>query len=238
MMNIASQNALAVQMMSSGSYKEAIPLLTSALKTLRNEMAENVGTNSIGYERESHYKSVEMSITRMSSPATWSSADSQLSTLGMFTILDRFFLIDEKSFQHHASSESVTNHVVAVLLYNIALAFHLHGSRSEDRRQALRKALHYYDLAQKAAVTASDGMVSVQGDEVMLQLACCNNKGHIYSLLFQKDEAYRCLDWMREVVAVARPHIECEDFCSVVTDLVLTVTLFGHKDSLCAAPCA
>mmetsp|Transcript_5196 Transcript_5196/g.10687 ORF Transcript_5196/g.10687 Transcript_5196/m.10687 type:complete len:245 (-) Transcript_5196:183-917(-) len=74
-----------------------------------------------------------------------------------------------------------------IVLFNLALAYHQHGSRTNCQLQ-LQKALRLYELAYTVHIKEDLTLT------VMQALAIVNNLGHLHALLGNKESSQKCFD--------------------------------------------
>jgi hypothetical protein len=94
-----------------------------------------------------------------------------------------------------------------VMIYNLALTYHLTGQRDENS-YVLGKALRLYNIA-SGMLTDISGDVSAGAVEKikMLHLAIYNNMGNIYASFYYHKELHMCATRMKQILELNTIHI-------------------------------
>jgi hypothetical protein len=94
-----------------------------------------------------------------------------------FSLFDQVFVI-ESTDEKVLSSEMNRNRTLVVVLYNMALAYHLMGTRdANDQKKNLKRSIRYYKMAMEVLRRNKD-----IDEKKLMFLAISNNMGNIYSL--------------------------------------------------------
>lgn len=230
---IVQLNARAVQLMNTGSTVAAIHSLIAALHRLRSHVDNgHIEDTQERQPQQNESQDEDFAVA----PVVELVADGEvpLSAVGVFTLVSRPFFLNERFGQLEVIAGK-PNVVAAVLLYNLALAHHLVGSMRANPQARFARALMYYDLAHKAI--GSRGSSSECA--TLLRLACINNKGHIHSQLFKKEESLKCLTSLESAVAESSALIgESTSLTEIFRYFILTVNLFQGRDCFSTAPSA
>jgi hypothetical protein len=112
-----------------------------------------------------------------------------------FSLFDQVFVI-ESTDEKVLSSEMNRNRTLVVVLYNMALAYHLMGTRdANDQKKNLKRSIRYYKMAMEVLRRNKD-----IDEKKLMFLAISNNMGNIYSHVFETTRAQSCLESMASVL--------------------------------------
>jgi hypothetical protein len=110
-----------------------------------------------------------------------------------FSLFDRALVIDNAKLAA-ACSIGGQDCITAVVLFNVALAFHLQGRRNICLQQtSFKKALQLYKMAFEIMERWLDFVDSDEEVNLLVYLAVINNIGHIHSHFCEGREAQHCL---------------------------------------------
>jgi hypothetical protein len=216
-----------VDLMRDGSSRRALTLFRCALQRL----LEGEKTNAPQGGKESSASLLVRSVSSREVTCT-----SKLSPLNYreqqaFCLYDRAFVIksaDEKVM----FSETNRSRTLVVVLYNMALTYHLMGVRdANNQKKNLKRSMRYYRMAMQVLGRNSD-----IDRKKILYLAVSNNMGNIYAHLFETTRAQICLDRMASTLEALYSDTS-SDMGDVYSFFHLNVViLFGQKEP--AAPAA
>ncbi|GKY91474.1 hypothetical protein MPSEU_000119700 [Mayamaea pseudoterrestris] len=91
--------------------------------------------------------------------------------------------------------------VAAVILYNLALCFHVHGISRAASESYFSKALQLYQTALGLLEEMASVSQTLVDKDSLLMLALYNNIGHIYSCDHKTAETQACLDIIQSILA-------------------------------------
>ena len=175
-------NALAVDMMHRGSFKESIVVLNENLEGLCGLLRCCSG------DRTSSRKVRDFIIISEQIKHFSNTYDDALVSLFCcpFQVLG-----DRESLVH-----SIANRfrLASALIYNLGLSHHLCGLQGSDTTQNLLKALDLY----RRAAEVLDRIPHLTKYDVCCKLACVANSGHVHSSLADSNAAHSCLLWLEE----------------------------------------
>jgi hypothetical protein len=112
-----------------------------------------------------------------------------------FSLFDQAFVI-ESTDEKLLTSRMNRNRSLVVVLYNMALTYHLMGIRdANDQKKNLKHSMRYYQMAMEVLRRNKD----IDQKKLMF-LAVSNNMGNIHSHAFETTRAQSCLDLMASVL--------------------------------------
>jgi ribosomal protein L20 len=122
---------------------------------------------------------------------------------------------------------------LVIVLYNMALTYHLMGVRDANgEKKNLKRSMRYYRMA----MDILGRNINIDRKKIM-SLAVSNNMGNIYSHLFDSNKAQICLDRMAVALEAIYDSDTPEDMGDAYSFFHLNVViLFGQKEP--AAPAA
>jgi hypothetical protein len=225
--SILDINRKGVDLMREGSSRQAVTLFRCALQRLLDG-----GTNNA--PQEGKESSASLLVRSVSTREV--ACMSKLSSLNYieqqaFSLYDRAFVIksaDEKVL----FSETNRSRTLVVVLYNMALTYHLMGVRdANDQKKNMKRSMHYYRMAMELLRRNSD-----IDQKKILYLAVSNNMGNIYAHLFETTRAQICLDRMASTLETLYSDTPVNMGDSYSFFHLNVVILFGQKEP--AAPAA
>ena len=211
---IRDLNCQAIHLLTEGHFQRANAALGSALEQLRATAASSA--------RPSCRLDKEQGLSFLySTPLTTNCYDC---IQGEFIFYDKAFLLDDLQRScYMLNFDRQLEIATSVVLYNMAVTYHLHGVlRGES--SALQRAAHLYDLCTQAVEESTIDYAPVVQK---LLLAAFNNMGHINSLFFERERVSSC----KGTVAVIMSGL---DLCYLSADEVdfFHLSLFVCSDSL------
>jgi hypothetical protein len=185
--SILDINKNGVDLMRDGSSRQALTLFRCALQRLVEDRKNNAPQDEIESGASFMVRSVSSrEVTCMSKLSSPNCREQHA-----FSLFDKAFVIksaDEKVL----SSEMYRNRTLVVVLYNMALTYHLMGIRdANDQKKNLKRSMRYYRMAMEVLERNND----IDRKKIM-SLAVSNNMGNIYSHLFETTKAQICLERM------------------------------------------
>ena len=242
---ISSINFEAVELLRRGSFHEAAQLLASGLKSLRGAIRNDSFTGDTGEgaaAEQGHQEPISPTTVKICQDEEDGGNDQASSHLalheGPFELFDRAFV-----FQHDGVSEVLIGkspenlkRMMSVLLYNMAVAYHLRGTRrGEVSQKHLKTSAKMYKMALQLIDDFEDG--PVPGD-LLIYMACLNNLGCVSGTFFEIDEVTAALQGVRTILEDCQfktSQLDSEDFFHFsVTALIYD----GCYGGMMAAPAA
>ena len=226
--SILDINRNGVDLMRDGSSRQALTLFRCALQRLLE------GGKNNGAPQDEKESSASLLVRSVSSREL--TCMSKLSSLNYreqqaFSLYDRAFIIksaDEKVLL----SETNRSRTLVVVLYNMALTYHLMGVRdANDQKKNLKRSMRYYRMAMEVLGRNND-----IDRKKILYLAVSNNMGNIYAHLFETTRAQICLDRMASTLEALYSDIPSDMGDAYSFFHLNVVILFGQKEP--AAPAA
>jgi tetratricopeptide (TPR) repeat protein len=218
--SILVSNLKAIELLSAGSYRAAITAFGSMLRILIQQVS--------GESDDTKDDTPDLAIKPVSCEAlAWSSpARSSLKD-------DTFKFYDKAIHILGADVNSVLtarkhNKVSVIVLYNMALAFHLMAAHSAtDKYSHLNTALNLYKMALNVNKKSD-----VHGIDNFLSMAILNNMCSIHAHSFNMEHMQGCLESLKECLDIFR------DSCELADDGVelfhMNVIIFYGKNALTA----
>lgn len=213
--------------MRDGCSRQALTLFRCALQRLLQCVKNKVPED----EQESDAFLLVRSVSSRKVPCM-----SKLSSLNYgdqqaFSLYDRAFTI-KSADENVLFSETNRNRTLVVVLYNMALTYHLMGIRdANDQKKNLKRSMRYYRMAME--VLARNNNID---RKKIMYLAVSNNMGNIYAHLFETTRAQLCLDRMASTLEALYSDT-ANDMGDAYSFFHLNVViLFGQKEP--AAPAA
>lgn len=164
-----------------GSYDMAIKLLRTTMQRLREVMDDSDNMEAFDIDFcPVQMNTQDASIFRDASPSN------------MFTIYSNAF-----TTQTCGSVDGKPPvELILVLIFNLALVYHIRGLRHPTAPQTdLRAALHYYKLG-LTIVQQHTRLCADSSIFYLISLALLNNAGHVFFHFFKMEEAKQCRDHM------------------------------------------
>lgn len=184
----------AVEMLRESNYDASINSLRCALDDLSSSVPRDLASNGRGCEAlKIEAAPLRLQNNRASLPEACRSEQSA----GLLMIYSCLFQFPEGTFDELLSCPENVSRATAVVVYNLALAFHLRGLSGLDQEKNLRSALKLYKVA--------FGTLFDQGGchsdfEKIISLAILNNKGHIHWELFEMESVKDCMNWIKSLL--------------------------------------
>jgi len=194
---VLAMNQRAACLMRLGSYGQAVSLLKEALRTIKAELLSSPSSSDQDDEAQPMEEDeVMMSVQAVciQQASAWGKicADSTNSSgcgiaSASYGVIDRAFIaILESEVDDEVLPPSVPEHVTRILIYNMALVYHIQGLRGALRDQNYRQALALYDAASHIHFEGRSK------SDCLVQLAIVNNKAHIHQSYCRSTEAQLC----------------------------------------------
>lgn len=186
-------NNKAVSFIQQDSYSEALFYLKGALRLVKGGLDQ---TTRAEEDQDDEYTTVAQGegVTVQSVLVNQrTDASSRVSSSNMY---DRAFLLSGASEEEIYSSRANMNRTSCVVLYNMALVYHLSGTKGNKQDQNYRNALRLYSMGSRIL---SDGAMTYSSD-YLLSLALVNNQGHIHANYFRNNEAQACFSRMYTIL--------------------------------------
>jgi hypothetical protein len=191
----ANQDAIVA--MQSGNETGAIELLRQTLRGIQQRTTEDTTTDAgaddedTGSCDEQRQGAAQPLCYHINSHAT-RGCDDNSSPGGFFYLYNRAFSvsINVDNAATLTPREELEAHTMltTVVLFNMALSFHRQGvSIATNSSMNLGRALRVYSMIPNLHEGSTGVCVPV-----LLRLALWNNMGHLYSRLFEEDEAFHC----------------------------------------------
>lgn len=192
-------NAVNALICSGNNYEEAALLLREALRLIEMPDEESLFPCSTPDDEHTTHKSLlatfPVHLSQQSDHQT-SSSPSYYGDQSSFFIFDRAFLIvpqinlkDDKQAVTLLSQEQRIR-ISTILLFNLALCFHLQGMKNAKvRDRCFREANTFYLMSYGLVEPTSSHQT-----DILLQLALLNNRGAICCCVQDIQEAQQCLD--------------------------------------------
>jgi hypothetical protein len=213
---ILVSNRNAVEMLASGSYRDAVSAFLSTLQMLLPQISEEPRVFE-GVLDGSPEIAVELVFCQTSESAR---ARSNMEDI-TFEFYDKAFRIIGTEDSSSFNSVRKENQAYVTFLYNMALSYHLMAMHSaSDRHANLKKAIKLYEMAFEITVEKCD-LPSIDNFFVM---AILNNMGSIYAHLLDTENMHHCLEGLMRVLDF--PLYGCELARDNVEQFSLNVTLF------------
>lgn len=211
---IIALNAKAVARLSEGQYQDATMLLGRALRRIKERMLDTDPKSEDEDETEEEEMDAEDFVLKSCPVGFDMATDSSISLYNRAFVLSG---IDNETIFSTRNEATVSG----VLLFNMALCYHLQGIRGLGDHQKLEKALQFYEAA--AAIMGLNH--NLCGADRLIYLAIYNNKAHIFSVLCCEEDAQRCLSWLKE--SLEGSEVEGDNLlCNDLVDIHLNVALF------------
>ena len=183
---IISKNNLAVVMIEEGAYDEASSKLCTLFQAYQHYSDEND-------EEECYKASLSLDQCMTKGHPMSSSVDPDFP----------FMYSDGIRIPAEAAATGIPRHDLAsIVLFNLALAYHLSAMDSMDPGSDLRKALHVYELVYTMQQENKENFLS----NLMFVLSILNNIGIIYQWRNEDDIAARCFDKLLSVLMLLSNH--------------------------------
>lgn len=121
---------------------------------------------------------------------------------------DNFFHLYEKAFVVTNDAvdtmhpHALQDRVAATIMYNVGLLCH-RQALLRGNSTMLQRALFMYEMATSTVGRAFKGKTQIDEMDGLFMMALTNNMGHIYSHLFQLEEAMSCRRALEELVTDA-----------------------------------
>jgi hypothetical protein len=163
----------------------------------RPDNGEDTSSASLGDRRSQLLHTVSVVTSEFTSNKTGVSASTNL-----FFLYSYAFVLDETTPNTRRRTQEPNQEILlytfstAVLLFNMALVFHLKGLASRTKSSSktnIRKALRFYCMIPSLHDGQEDGN---EGLPYILRCAIWNNTGHAYSYLQETDNAQRCKTYL------------------------------------------
>jgi tetratricopeptide (TPR) repeat protein len=208
---IIALNSKAVVKLTQGQYQDAAKLLGKAIRMVQQGMLDHdTKLDDESQEEKSEEYALE------SCPVDFDAGTDS----SVFSLYNRALLltgIDNKTIFSSRNEATVSG----VLLFNVALCYHLLGLQQPSDQRKLEKALQFY----KAAAAVIGLNYNLCGADHLIYLAVYNNKAHIFSILLCEEDAQRCLSWLKESLEVTEEDSD-QLFSNELVDIHLNVALF------------
>jgi hypothetical protein len=186
---ILESNRNAVEMLASGSYRDAVFAFRSTLEMLLPHISEEPDVFEVVQDGSPEI-AVEL-VSCQTSESARARSNMEDSTFEFYGKAFRIIGTDDSS-----SFDSVRkqNQASVTVLYNMALAFHLMAMHSAtDRDTNLKKALKLYEMAFHINVRR----IVLSSIDNFFAMAILNNRGSIYAYLFDMERMHHCLEGLR-----------------------------------------
>jgi hypothetical protein len=218
---IIALNSKAVAKICQGQYQDATMLLGRALRRVKERMMETEPKAACSDDCINDYEADDYTVRSCLIDVDEGNSSA------VFSMYNRALVVNGTDNETIFSSRNEAT-VSGVLLFNMALCYHIQGLHSPDEHHKLEKALQFY----KAAAAIINLNHNICGADRLLYLAIYNNKAHIFSNLFCDDEAQRCLAWLQEGLLLCDEDDEADDLVnSDLVDIQMNVTLFSFSRS-------
>jgi hypothetical protein len=225
--SIIDINKNGVDLMRNGSSRQALTLFRCALQRL----LEGVKNNAPQDENESSASLLVRSVSSREVTCMSKVRSRNYREQHAFSLYDRAFVVksaDEKGLL----SETNRSRTLVVVLYNMAVTYHLMGVRdANDQKKNLKRSMRYYRMAME---------VLGRNDDIdrkkILYLAVSNNMGNIHAHLFETARAQICLDRMASALEALYSDIPSDMGDAYSFFHLNVVIIFGQKEP--AAPAA
>jgi hypothetical protein len=185
-------NSQAVTLMQEGAYSAAFTLLHSSLDQLKTKVDTELESvddmPTMGEEASIH-----------PIPVRFARHDEKVTNNAFSFYSSACVFIGTESELLTTSLNEIR--LAAVVLYNLALCFHVHGIGRAASQHYFTKALQMYKTALgllKEVATVSPKQVE---KDSLLRLALYNNIGHIHSCDHQTADLQRCLEKIQSILA-------------------------------------
>jgi tetratricopeptide (TPR) repeat protein len=244
MVSVAVATLKAASLLQQGHYKRAMETLQSSLVGLRSRLEECSSQPDVRVDAIEAWHNPDNEIRVLALHTSLHPTEESafpLRSQGFFSMYDRSLAIaaseDEpgQDFINPAASTLDENRLMSVVLYNMALCYHLratHGQGSTNDRFVL-KAIRLYNLALEVLEGAP--LSRPRSSDALVCLAVLNNLGHAYQLHNGVEEAQSCLDQLVSVLQ-SSPVAEAYDSIQDVNHFALTALL--HDQVFPTAPAA
>jgi hypothetical protein len=198
-------NAVNALICSGNNYGEAALLLREALRLIEMPDEESPFPCTTQDEHTTHKSLLAIFPVHLSQQSDHQTSPSSPSYLhgdqSSFVIYDRAFLIVPQVNLKYDSNKAVMPlsqeqrmRISTVLLFNLALCFHLQGMKNAKvRDRCFREASTFYLMSYGLLEPTSSPLQA----DILLQLALLNNRGAICDCFQDTQEAQQCLDDLR-----------------------------------------
>jgi hypothetical protein len=213
---ILVSNRDAVEMLASGSYRDAVSAFRSTLQVLLPQISDEPDVFE-GVLDDSPEIAVEL-VSCQTSKSARARSNMEDST---FDFYDKAFRIIGTEDSSSFNSVRKENQASVTVLYNMALSYHLMAMHSATDQDAnLNKALKLYEMAFEITVEKCD-LPSIDN---FFAMAILNNMGSIYAHLYDMESMHHCLEGLRRFLGF--PLYGCALARDGVEQFYLNVTLF------------
>jgi tetratricopeptide (TPR) repeat protein len=246
MVSVAVATLKATSLLQQGQYKRAMEMLQSSLVDLRSRLEED----------PSHFNKV----TGVDAAHDWRHSDTEIRVLalhtslypteettfplrsqGFFSLYDRSLAIASEDELDQEDSDKVSSsldehRLTAVVLYNMALCYHLRATQQQgsSNDRFMRKAIRLYNLALEL-LQGNPASGGVRSCDALVCLAVLNNLGHAYQHFNEVENAQSCFDQLVSVLQ-SGPVAAAYDSIQDVNHFALTALL--HDQVFPTAPAA
>ncbi|CAB9503059.1 expressed unknown protein [Seminavis robusta] len=199
---IIDLNNRAVSSLLQGDSDAAVSSLTAAMSSLQNlrdvELEEQKQQQQQAPPLSQHWlaekilESLSGESPMCSIPLSFTNSESADGP-GTFTLFNHALTISNSSSLMVSSVAKNYDRLLAMILYNMGMAFHTQAVRS-GRSEELRGALQLYEMSFSVVENA---WVRFDVDDLTLFLmALMNNLGHIHSSLYNAPQTQICIEWL------------------------------------------
>jgi len=185
----------AVEMLRESNYDASINALRCALDGLSSSVPRDLATSNGCGSAALRIEAAPLRLqnNRGSLPEVCRSEHS----VGLLMIYSCLFQFPEGTKEELLFCRENISRATAVIVYDLALAYHLRGLSGLDQEENLRSALKLYKVA--------FGTLFDQGGchsdfEKIISLAILNNKGHIHWELFEMESVKDCMNWIKSLL--------------------------------------
>jgi tetratricopeptide (TPR) repeat protein len=247
MVSVAVATLKATSLLQQGQYKRAMEMLQSSLVGLRSRLEEGSSQRDkvtlADAANDLHYSDTEIRVLALhTSLHPTEEGMFPLRSQGFFSLYDRSLAIafEDDDLDHggdKAAPSTLDEHrLTSVVLYNMALCYHLratqhHQGSSNDR--FVRKAIRLYNLALE--LIHGNPASSPRSSDALVSLAVMNNLGHAYQHFNEVEHAQSCFDQLVSVLQ-SSPVMTAYDCIQDVNHFALTALL--HDQVFPTAPAA
>jgi tetratricopeptide (TPR) repeat protein len=217
--SIIALNSKAVGKICQGEYQDATMLLGRALRRIKERMLDS--------ETELHQPPTDADEPDEADDFTLRSylveLDMEGTELSVFSLYNRALVLVGSDNDTVCSPRNEAT-VSGVLLFNMALCYHIQGLGRPEDHHKLEKALQFYQAA--ASIIGLNH--NLCGADRLIYLAIYNNQAQIFSNLFCEEEVQQCLSWLQEGLECSAAEGDAEDdlVSNDLIDIHLNVALF------------
>lgn len=245
MVSVAVATLKATSLLQQGQYKRAMEMLQSSLVDLRSRLEEDssqhdkVTRADAAHDRRHSDTEIRVLALHTSLHPT-EETSFPLRSQGFFSLYDRSLAIaseDELDQEDcdKGTSELDEHRLTAVVLYNMALCYHLRATQQQgsSNDRFVRKAIRLYNLALELLQGNPDSRP--RSSDALVCLAVLNNLGHAYQHFNEVEKAQSCFDQLVSVLQ-SSPVAATYDSIQDVNHFALTALL--HDQVFPTAPAA